>query len=135
MSRSNESALGLSAALLAVDLALRCFGYRTVRRVLAVPPGRRGRPPVPLDEAHRAAARRLAARVERSSSLRVYRVPCLPRALLLERLIVSRGLPAHLRIGVRRDGAAVRAHAWVECADLVLDPDPRVERRFPALTP
>ena len=170
MSRSSERGLGTSAALVAVDLTLRCFGYRAVRRILTGPrdrrsrlesvgrlggatrpeapagggeraaggaPSRPGAPPAAatLEGADRATARRLAARVERSSSLGVYRVPCLPRALLLERMRTARGLPARLRIGVRRTGGSVRAHAWIECADLVLDPDPRVEERFPALTP
>lgn len=165
MPRAPDRSLRTAAALLAVDLGLRCFGYGAMRRVLA-----RGRRPPPeqsrartdrfapdsfqaasdpeaadrdagaagaiggLTEGDRARARRLAARVERSSSFRIYRVPCLARALLLERLLAARGLPARLCIGARRDGSALRAHAWVECGDLVLDSDPRVERRFPPLT-
>ncbi|MFP3939576.1 MAG: lasso peptide biosynthesis B2 protein [Thermoanaerobaculia bacterium] len=133
MARAAERSLGTVAALLAVDLGVRCLGYGTMRRLLRC--RRRPEDVRTLTGADRAAARRLAARVEGSSSLRVYRVPCLPRALLLERMLTARGLPARLRIGVRRTAGTVRAHAWVECADQVLDPDPLVERRFPTLTP
>lgn len=133
MSRSGERRVGVSAVLLAVDLGLRCFGFAAVRRILARGRSERAGMPTRTSEADRATARRLAARVERSASFRVYRVPCLPRALLLERLLAARGLPARLRIGVRRDGSALRAHAWIECADQVLDPDPHVEERFAPL--
>jgi hypothetical protein len=43
------------------------------------------------------------------------RNPCLVQALVVQRLFRSAGLPAELRIGVRRDATAgIAAHAWVE---------------------
>ncbi len=129
--RRGPSRARLAISLLGVDLGLRLLGFGRLRALLA----RRARPdggaPRAPDEAELAAARRLARQVERAAGLRIYRVPCLARALLLERLLARRGLPATLRIGVRRPGAGrLGAHAWVECGGLVLDPDPRVAERF-----
>ena len=44
---------------------------------------------------------------------------CLPRALAIYVLLRQRGVPATLRIGVKRFPFA--AHAWVECLGEVLD--------------
>jgi hypothetical protein len=43
------------------------------------------------------------------------RPTCLTRSLALVYLLRRRGLPAELRIGVRKTGEAFGAHAWVEC--------------------
>lgn len=47
------------------------------------------------------------------------RLDCLPRALAIFILLRSRGVPATLRIGVKR--YPFGAHAWVECLGEVLD--------------
>ncbi len=126
------SRLPLALSLLGVDLGLRLLGFGRVRALLRLRP--RGEAPA-ADAARLEGARELARRVERAAGFRVYRVPCLARALLLERLLVRRGLPATLRIGVRRPGdGRLDAHAWVECGDLCLDPDPRVAERFAHLS-
>ena len=39
---------------------------------------------------------------------------CLPRALALRRMLTEWGIAADLRLGVRREGDALVAHAWVE---------------------
>lgn len=45
----------------------------------------------------------------------VPRATCLPQALAAESLLTRGGLPADLRIGVKKDGAGkLLAHAWVE---------------------
>ena len=131
-SRPAPSRLPLALGLLGVDLGLRLLGLGRMRALLHRPG--RGDAPAP-DAARLEGARELARRVERAAGFRVYRVPCLARALLLERLLARRGLPAALRIGVRRPGAGrLDAHAWVECGDLCLDPDPRVAERFEPLS-
>jgi len=122
----------IASALLGVDLGLRFFGFARVRSWMesgsetAAP----DREPSPEDLA---TARALAAAVERAAGFRLYRVPCLPRALLLRRMLAGRGIPARLRIGVRREGGGLHAHAWVVCGTEALDPDPEVEERFPGL--
>ena len=127
--------LRTAVALLAVDAGLRLLGFARVDALLGG--GSPGTPvPVRTDwpsAGQQALARALARRIERAAGLRLYRVPCLPRALLLRRWLISRGLPATLRIGARREGPLFRAHAWVECGAEVLDPDPAVGERFPPL--
>ncbi len=129
------SRLGTALALLAVDAGLRVLGFARMDALLG---GDRAEPGLSTEadaeaDAVRALGRTLAGRIERAACLRVYRVPCLPRALLLRRWLLARGLPAALRIGARREGPRFRAHAWVELAGATLDPDPRVGERFPPL--
>jgi len=140
--------LRTACTLLTVDVGLRLLGFARMRSLLA-PRSRAaassgaaagtetglapGAAHAELSDRERALAVSLARRVERAAGFRVYRVPCLPRALLVERWLAARGLPAALRIGARRQGGAFGAHAWVACGDLVLDPDPGVEERFPPL--
>jgi len=47
------------------------------------------------------------------------RLDCLPRSLAIYVLLRRQGVPATLRIGVKRFPFA--AHAWVECLGEVLD--------------
>jgi len=39
---------------------------------------------------------------------------CLPRSMVLHELLRRQGLDTQLRIGVRRSGNGIKAHAWVE---------------------
>lgn len=139
MSRSPEGSVAVrvpgrpavACALLAVDLGLRLFGFSRVRAWMeAGPRPASGRKPSPEELA---VAHGLAAAVERAAGFRFYRVPCLSRALLLRRMLSARGIPALLRIGVRRDGGRLHAHAWVVCGGEALDPDAAVEERFSGL--
>lgn len=149
--------LRTALALLAVDAGLRLFGFRRMSALLggdtaapepaaapdlgrqdASPGASAGTPSGALTGGSTGGligswAVALARRVEQAAGFRVYRVPCLPRALLLRHWLAARGLPATLRIGARRDGRLLRAHAWVECGGRVLDPDPAVGERFPPL--
>ncbi len=43
-----------------------------------------------------------------------YRATCLRQSLALWLLLRRRGIPAELRIGVRKEGGDLQAHAWVE---------------------
>lgn len=43
-----------------------------------------------------------------------YRATCLRQSLALWWLLRRHGIPGELRIGVRKDGGRLRAHAWVE---------------------
>lgn len=45
---------------------------------------------------------------------------CLPQALLLYAALRRQGLAPELQIGVRKDGAALDAHAWVELEGVAL---------------
>ena len=56
---------------------------------------------------------RAARLVEAVSALCQMR--CLKQSLILFRILRRRGITAELRIGVRRVGDNLNAHAWVEC--------------------
>jgi len=62
-------------------------------------------------EASRAAAVRAVGAAARVT---IPPATCLPRALVLCRLLRESGLPAEVRIGVRRADETLQAHAWVE---------------------
>lgn len=59
---------------------------------------------------------------------------CLSRSLALRRVLASAGIAAAVRIGTRRDGGNLAAHAWVELAGRPLGTDAGVPgyRSFPA---
>jgi hypothetical protein len=81
-------------------------------------------------------ARSLARVVDRAASAGLFRPACLVRALALHRLLVRDGIPgARIRLGVRRDGSGLAAHAWVEMDGAVLGDDGRRAPRFLSLHP
>lgn len=45
---------------------------------------------------------------------------CLKKSLILLRLLRKRGIPAELRLGVRKVDDHFSAHAWIECAGRTL---------------
>ncbi len=72
----------------------------------------------------------LVRAVQRARRLWPLPVRCLQTALVFQALLRAHGLRGRLRVGVRKsEEAAVEAHAWVELADIVLDPD-RLEQGF-----
>ncbi|HIE94984.1 MAG TPA: lasso peptide biosynthesis B2 protein [Acidobacteria bacterium] len=89
-----------------VDLGLRSLSPRTLISRLGRTSGRRPALVAELDP--RRAARLVAA----ISAL--YRMPCLEQSLILFGILRRRGIPAELRIGVRRAGDGLNAHAWIE---------------------
>jgi hypothetical protein len=58
---------------------------------------------------------------------------CLLHSLTLWWLLRRRGIDSDVRIGVRRIGDAIQAHAWVEHSGEALGQDDDVARRFPPL--
>jgi hypothetical protein len=91
--------------LAATAAALRILGFDRTRRLVLRRPARRTPPPGTAE--HVAVAVALAARL----AFRPH--TCLPRSLVLARLLARRGLPAKLRLGVRRQEPFL-GHAWVE---------------------
>ncbi|MEO5595972.1 MAG: lasso peptide biosynthesis B2 protein [Lysobacteraceae bacterium] len=70
----------------------------------------------------------LAAIAGRRSAIRT---TCLRQALLLQWLLRRRGLDAQLRIGVRKNNAALDAHAWVELDGVALGEPDLAHAKFP----
>jgi len=50
---------------------------------------------------------------------------CLPRAVALKRFLERQGCRARIELGMTRDHAGLRGHAWVVCGDEGVLEDPR----------
>ena len=99
-----EAALFLAA----IRLGLRLLPFRTLWRLL-------DRAPCPSVAAGLFSPDRIAWAVSVTSPYVLGVRPCLPQALAAQLLLVRRGFPARLRLGVAKgDRGQVRAHAWME---------------------
>jgi hypothetical protein len=121
--RDALTALVLSAAF---SLRLRVIGLPVLRRV-AVDPGETFTEHQ-LDEA-RALAHLVNAVVLRTLGAD----QCLVRSLVLQSMLSRKGLRSQLRIGVRRAGASISAHAWVECAGVPVNDELAFTSQYAAL--
>lgn len=80
--------------------------------------------PVATESTERAEA--LADAVKWTASHGLFRPFCLVQSLALQELLRSEGISgSEIRVGVRRDGASLKAHAWVRWNARVLGDDPR----------
>jgi hypothetical protein len=77
-------------------------------------------------------ANRIAGLVQISAAHLPARPNCLARSLALQTLLHRRGIPAELRLGVRKEGQHFEAHAWVEFDGQVLNDSADVHTRFTA---
>lgn len=112
----------------AIHASLRLFGYGRTRRWLERRSRRAGtRSSTGEDlEAGRNLAR-LAATAGRRGPVTA---TCLRQSLLVYWALRRRGLDPALQIGVRKNGAALDAHAWVELEGESLDPHPTSHTAF-----
>jgi hypothetical protein len=79
------------------------------------------------------AAARLIARMVRAAVRSGLRHPtCLEEALTLCWLLARRGIASELRVGVRKSGERMEAHAWVECHGGALNEPEDVHENFAA---
>ncbi|HEV2388546.1 MAG TPA: lasso peptide biosynthesis B2 protein [Candidatus Acidoferrales bacterium] len=126
---AEEKKLFLRAALLLplVRVGLKALGLKRVAALLqsSPPPPPLGNPSDRLGEARRAA--RLVAIAARYAG-----GACLAQALVSVWLLERRGIPADLRIGVRKSDRGLEAHAWVELLGTVLNDGQDVTERFAA---
>lgn len=101
--------------LLVVKLTLGWLGLAGCKRLLGAlaPRGRRAADSEPV--AAPVAAAWLQRWIGAAAANHVSPSRCLERALVLRAMLGRRGHGAELRIGVRRHGAELEAHAWVEC--------------------
>jgi hypothetical protein len=117
-------ALEAAAALMATWVGLRVAGYRRWRNLLArfTPAG--NQQPALRDSTDSKAIEnnaRVIARMEESAARHLpFESNCLEQSLTLWWLLRRRGIPADLRIGVRKDSGSFEAHAWVEVNGAVL---------------
>lgn len=112
--------------LLAIDLGLRLRGFAVVAAAFE----RRGvRPRVGGKESVDLWVRA----VDVAARHHLYPMSCLPRALALRSLLAEEGVATDLRIGVRKEGAALAAHAWVELEGVPIGEIPSIAERFAPL--
>lgn len=107
--------------------ALRLFGFRRVYRWLE------RRAPSwsePLPGAGNA-VQLLVVGVRRAAQPLPY-ATCLPQSLTLWWLLRRRGVQSQLRLGVRKEGGDLKAHAWVEAGGVALNDRDDVRHRYAA---
>jgi len=121
----------LARTLLLLPLAaasLRLLGFRRTQALL-IPAESSARPRTDLP-----AAQALARIVHGAAPWSPLPANCLPRALILCRLLRRQGLQAELRLGVGKPEGEFAAHAWVEHAGRALAEPESNGRRFAPLS-
>ena len=98
----------------AIGAALHLLDFKRTRDLLARFAHSSEAPPAAEDAAMADIAHRIARLVGIAANHGPYRATCLRQSLALWWLLRRRGIPAELRIGVRKDGGELQAHAWVE---------------------
>jgi hypothetical protein len=112
-------------ALLAVDLGVRLASFDAVQRFIDAH-GKRGGVNSP---------ERLQRFVRLAARHHLWKMQCLPQAQALRWLLAREGIGATVQIGVRKDGGALEAHAWVELDGQPLGEPADVRERFSSLRP
>ncbi len=62
---------------------------------------------------------------------------CLRRSLSLKQMLQRRRISADLHIGIRKSGAQISAHAWIELAGIIVNDSPDITAhysQFPGMT-
>lgn len=95
----------LGCTLLA-ELSLRLLGLENARRLL--------RPRRPTRRASGLSAPSLVHLADVAARNAPMRVACLGRSLALQRLLALDGISSELLFGVRKEGDALKAHAWLD---------------------
>ncbi len=79
---------------------------------------------------HHHTARMAAQMINIAANHGLIRARCLQKSLVLVKFLRARGIPSSLVLATRRQGEAFGAHAWVECAGMVVNDHADVELRF-----
>ena len=103
------------------------------QRVIEQVPASADRDAPPPDAATVRRARRYARIIGRVARWHVLPVACLPKSLVLHRWLRAEGVPSDLRIGVQRSADALKAHAWVQIGNVVVNDEPAAVRPFTPL--
>ena len=121
--------LALLGALQVMDLSLRAIGLRRTQRWLGL---NRPLPPQapPLASTTMADAQRIAELAAIAGRRGPLNTTCLRQALAVQWWLRRRGLDAQLRIGARKVGDSLDAHAWVELDGTPLAQDDLLHTAF-----
>lgn len=110
--------IAMAVVLPAISLGLALFGYVRMRRWLERMSAHDAmREAAPGDIAN---AQRLARLAAIAGAHGPFEATCLRQSLLLHFLLRRKRLAPELTIGVRRQGGAFDAHAWVQLGDVAL---------------
>ena len=118
------------AALTTTDIALRIHGFQRLvddARSAGAPRRR----VVGREELLR--AMRYAHWLEVASRYHLVGVRCLHRSITLHSWLLREGLPSQIRLGVRKEGSELKAHAWVEVDGYVVSDEPGAITQFKPL--
>jgi hypothetical protein len=122
--------LRASVDLIRVDLALRRSGLQPI---MVEADQLATRDEALVDSADIRRARRYSRRIAWAARCNLPRAQCLHRSLVLHRWLREEGLPSQLRIGVLKEGNRLKAHAWVELADAIVNDRRTATRVFTPL--
>jgi hypothetical protein len=119
-----RSVAAAAVTLSVVWIRLHWLGLAAVQRWVA---GFRPRStPIPSPEN----VRRIASLVGATARHLPFPSTCLTRSIALVLMLKKQGIESQLRIGVRKEGAALAAHAWVEFAGVPVNDTLDVAQRF-----
>lgn len=116
--------------LLWIDLGVRLYGFaRLSNRLERRQVSHDGGESKPVAESLAAWARA----VDVAARHHVYPMRCVPRALALRSFLAEEGIVTELRIGVRKEGDRLAAHAWIEHQGTPIGEASTVAERFAPL--
>ena len=111
-------------------LALRVVGLGAYQRLIDRL-SRGGKRAVDSDDPElRNQIHKTARLVEAAGKYGPYRAKCLPESLTLWWLLRRQGIESRVRLGARKNGRRMEAHAWVEFEGTPLNDSADVEQRF-----
>jgi hypothetical protein len=110
-----------------VAFGIKCFGFRRFYGSIANLNRRKDKG---QEREGIKSARAIAKLVEIASRHGLYKPNCLQKSLLLWWLLQRRSIESELRIGVRKKGEILEAHAWVEYQGCVLNDRSDVDQTF-----
>ena len=116
----------------ATAAGLRVFGFRRLQSVLTRWEGARSKRSENSGEDLLETARMSARMVSAAGRHGLGQPNCLRQSLVLCWLLRRDGIPAALRIGVRKESGKFQAHAWVEYAGAVLNDTDEVHQHYAA---
>ncbi len=111
-------------------LALRLVGFQRCKAALSRLAPRAETAVAGRSVASIEQAQQVARMVQAASRHGLRRANCLEQSLVLWWMLLRRGVPAGLRIGVRKAEGCVNAHAWVELGGVVLNDTEDVHQRY-----
>ena len=106
-------------------MRVRFDGGTVLRRQPPRPPGPAGDEPAVIREA--------ARMVNAAARYSPMPATCLPKSIVLQQLLRREGIETALRIGVRKAGAALDGHAWLEYRGVPVADPPGVYDSFTVL--